>query len=409
MNYLVAVDYCFLDRPAGAARVAWDIACLMRDEGWRVAALVAHPPGGGARPDDETLDGVRVVRYHTPRLPGWHPLRAHAYAQAAADAVHRSLHGDSWDLAHAHVTYPGLGLARALGDAPRYVYTMHSPIVLENRFNWAHEGWTGRLKLTLGLGKLRRDEGRFLHRCEGIHTLSHFTRSHVQRDHGLGHRVTIIPHWRRVDLRRDRSRVEARRALGWPLDEKILFTVRHHGRRYGLDLAVRAVAPLVRDPGCSFVVGGDGPLRPALEALAADLGVSDRVRFPGRLSDEQLNLAYQAADLFVLPTLALECFGLITVEALSFGLPVVATDAGAIPEVLADLSPELIVPAGDVEALRARLDDVLRGRLPLPSEEAMIDYVERRFSREAVAPQIIRFLQQAAQGRAARAVDAVNV
>ena len=70
-----------------------------------------------------------------------------------------------------------------------------------------------------------------------------------------------------------------------------------------------------------FYIGGDGELRPSLERLSAELGATEKIRFTGRLSDEDLLLAYQAADLFVLPTLALECFGLISIEAMSFGCP----------------------------------------------------------------------------------------
>ncbi len=173
--------------------------------------------------------------------------------------------------------------------------------------------------------------------------------------------------------------------------------MRIHGPRYGLDVAIKAIGPLTKSHGCRFYIGGDGPLRPTLEALARELGVSDRVRFMGRLSDPDLKLAYQAADLFVLPTLALECFGLITVEAMSFGVPVIGTDAGATPEILEPLLPNYIVPAGDVATLAERVRSFLDGKLVTPDEQTIIDHIESRFSRDVVAPRLVEMLESAAK------------
>ena len=64
-------------------------------------------------------------------------------------------------------------------------------------------------------------------------------------------------------------------------------------------------------------------MRTELEALAHDLDVQDYVHFIGRVNDAELDLAYYACDLFILPTIALECFGLIAQESLARGRPLV--------------------------------------------------------------------------------------
>src|SRR5207247_10798962 len=125
-----------------------------------------------------------------------------------------------------------------------------------------------------------------------------------------------------------------------PADGRIRFTVRRHGRRHGLDIAIRAVAGLRTAERLVFYVGGDGVLRAELEALTTSLGAHDRIVFTGRLSDEDLSLAYQAADIFLLPSTALECFGLIIQEALLHGCPVVSSDVGAIPAVMRPILPQ---------------------------------------------------------------------
>jgi len=102
--------------------------------------------------------------------------------------------------------------------------------------------------------------------------------------------------------------------------------------RMGIDLLIRAAAEV---PGLRVVVGGDGPLRGELEALAASLRVP--ATFLGYVKDEDLPSLYRAADLFVLPTRALEGFGLVAIEAMACGTPAMGTPVGAIPEVLGPL------------------------------------------------------------------------
>lgn len=392
MNYLSAGS-CFLDQPGGAERVAWDSALAMRDRGHTVAVVCTRQSSEDGPGSVSESHGVRILRYDRPSLPSWHPQRAERAIQAADQATREWLGHETWDVVHIHAPFTGAGVMRALGDGPRYIYTMHSPMVLEQKINWANQGIPGRIKLAFGLGRLKRIEGDLLSKCAGIQTLSEFTRGQVNHFHGLGDRVTVIPHWRRSDLKRTHTQVEARRRLGWPENEKILFTVRRHASRYGLDIAIRAIAPLAAEGRCVFVLAGDGPLRPSLEALAGELGGGDRVRFTGRISDEDLALSYEAADLFVLPTTALECFGLITLEAFAFGCPVLSTDSCALPETMQPILPDFIVPAGNVRALQQKVDDFLTGNLvPVPAEK-LVEYLTENYDESVVLPRLIKLLE----------------
>jgi glycosyltransferase involved in cell wall biosynthesis len=393
MKYLVAVDNCFLDTPGGMGRVAWDIAMVMRDRGHDVALVVTRPQPGTEAASITVCDGVRVLRYSRPPLPGWHPLRGYRMVQAARAATRRLLGAEHWDLVHMHSPLTGAGVLGALGRGPRYVYTLHSPVVMEQQINWARHGWLGRLKMLIGLGALKRVERRVLRPCARIHTLSEYSRSKVEHFHGLGERVCVVPYWRRPELQRRYSKVEARRRLGWPLEGPTLFTVRHLGPRYGLDVAIEAVAPLARDRRCIFFIGGAGPLRGELADLARRRGVSEQVRFLGRMEESQLELAYQAADLFLLPTRALECFGLVILEACAFGCPVLSTDAGAIPELMRRLLPEFVVPAGDAAALRDKLELFLAGALRPPPPEILSAQVERAFGKHIITPEVVALLE----------------
>lgn len=136
----------------------------------------------------------------------------------------------------------------------------------------------------------------------------------------------------------------------------------------GVDVLIRAV----RDtPGLAAVIVGDGPLRSPLERLARELGVGERVRFPGPLPDRELLAYYHACDMFVLPSVTrAEAFGMVQIEAMACGRPVVSTalTGSGVPWVNQHERTGLIVPPGDpamlAVALTRLLDDPsLRDRL----------------------------------------------
>ena len=111
---------------------------------------------------------------------------------------------------------------------------------------------------------------------------------------------------------------------------------------------VRAFALLVAQRPARLLMVGDGPDRPAAERLARELGVADRVTFLGKLKNPLEALAL--ADLFLLPSES-ESFGLAALEAMACGVPVVATEAGGLPEVIRHGVSGMLAPVGDVERM----------------------------------------------------------
>jgi glycosyltransferase involved in cell wall biosynthesis len=95
-------------------------------------------------------------------------------------------------------------------------------------------------------------------------------------------------------------------------------------------------------------------------------------------------MLYEAADYFLLPTRSLECFGLIILEAYGYGLPVLATDVAAIPELVAAVSPQMLVTPDDVEAMARAIRSAADGTLPLPDAQRLEDFAHDSFGRERV-------------------------
>lgn len=121
----------------------------------------------------------------------------------------------------------------------------------------------------------------------------------------------------------------------------------------GVHALLRAVAEI---PGAwHLTVAGDGAELSRARRLAARLGIGDRVSFLGWVTGERLARAYQHASLVVVPSLWPEPFGIVGLEAMSHGRPVVAFAVGGIPEWLEDGITGLLVPPLDVEALAAKI------------------------------------------------------
>lgn len=142
-------------------------------------------------------------------------------------------------------------------------------------------------------------------------------------------------------------------------DRLVLLTVGRMdaSERYkGVDTVIEALPGLqamTRQP-VEYWVVGDGTDLPRLRALAAIRGVTEQVRFLGRVSPEELARCYAACDIFVMPSRG-EGFGIVFLEAMAFGKPVVASTAGACPEVVIDGETGILVDYGDVAGLTAAL------------------------------------------------------
>jgi glycosyltransferase involved in cell wall biosynthesis len=226
-----------------------------------------------------------------------------------------------------------------------------------------------------------------------LHVLSAFTKQTIMSLYGdrIAAKVQRVPWWQdRCGARLTKE--EARRKLGWPLRKPVFLTLRRMVPRMGLDVFVSALEDLAEKHDFTAVLAGDGPERPRLMRRASTGRLAGRAIFPGSLPETELPLAYQAADAFVLPTVALEGFGIIILEAWANGCPVIASSIGAIPELLQPISPHCLVEPANARALSEVLDQVLTGSLKLPRAEELMKHVTGRYSRDLLLPEYIRML-----------------
>ena len=306
---------------------------------WRVRAVVAHE---GRRTVRERRAGVDVVRVGTV---------ARALSVSLSPGLARELWRERVDVVVLHEPNPPAGALLALRTpAPRLIVWHHSDIV---RPRWAQATY-GRLQRAL----YRRAV------CVIVAAPPMSGSGSV----AVARRVEVVPYGVALEpllgpAPPPNGRVAA--ALAGVVSPRVLFVGRLVYYK-GLAVLLRAVAATT----AGLVIAGDGPLGPALRAQATALGLHGRVAFLPGLADDEVRALYRACDVLALPsTERTEAFGLVQVEAMASGLPVVSTDLPTgVPWVNEHGVTGVVVRPDDADALAAGLapllaDAVLRTKL----------------------------------------------
>ncbi len=238
-------------------------------------------------------------------------------------------------------------------------------------------------------------EQRTYNRCDRFIVLSKAFGNVLHQDYQVPwEKIHVIPGG--VDIERfqpNLSPQQARTKLGWQQDRQIIFTSRRLIHRVGIDKLLNAIAKIKHTvPDVWVAIAGRGPLQSALQQQATELGLDDHVKFIGFLPDEDLPVAYQAADLSIMPSQSFEGFGLTLIEALACGTPVVCTPIGGMPEILQQFSPQLITASADENAIAETLEQVLLGKIPIPSRSECRDYATANFDWGKIAQQVRQVL-----------------
>ncbi|HTJ95776.1 MAG TPA: glycosyltransferase family 4 protein [Pararobbsia sp.] len=353
----------FPERPGGLDRIYQNLIEALPDAGVNVRGLVA-----GSEAVAQQTDGV-VRAFARPDAPLLERLRA------ARRSVRSTLAEWSPDVVVSHF---------ALYSAPSLDLYRDRPLVTHFQGPWSDEGSLEGRRAGASIGAAVKSliERAVYRRSTRIIVLSSAFRDVLQASFGIPDDVIrVIPGC--VDVPRfaiSTTRDAAREALGLPNDRPIVLTVRRLARRMGIEDLIESFRQVRHAvPDALLVIVGGGRLQHELAARVDQLGLHDHVRLLGRIDDDMLPLVYRAADLSIVPTVALEGFGLTTIESLAAGTPVLVTPVGGLPEAVSGLSPDLVLPNFGANALAAGIVDALRGHLRLPSADACHAYARAGF------------------------------
>jgi glycosyltransferase involved in cell wall biosynthesis len=266
------------------------------------------------------------------------------------------------------------------------------PITFNFHGPWASESKQEKVGKTLSIFLKRRlIEQTTYNRCDRFIVLSKAFGQILHEDYQIPwKKIYIIPGGVDIDwFQPNLSRQEARTKLDWSSDRPIIFTSRRLVHRVGLDKLLQAIATIKpKVPDVMLAIAGRGPLEATLQQQATELGLNDHVKFLGFLPDELLPVAYQAADFSIMPSQSFEGFGLAIVESLACGTPVLCTPVGGMPEILEPFSPDLITSSTTASAIAEKLEDILLGKLPIPSQEDCRQYTLNNFNWQKIALQV---------------------
>ena len=206
---------------------------------------------------------------------------------------------------------------------------------------------------------------------DGVTAVSEFLRRRTVEVFGTERRIDVIPNF--VDTTRfapGRDASSHREKLV-PKGEKVLVHISNFRQSKRAPDVVRAFAAIRREVPAVLLMVGDGPDRTRSREVAVELKVERHVRFLGQVDDVEDVLS--SADLFLLASVN-ESFGLAALEAMSMGVPVIATNAEGLPELIRDGETGYLVPVGDVVRMARRAVEVLSS----PGRHASLSQASRR-------------------------------
>jgi len=284
---------------------------------------------------------------------------------------------------------------------------IHSHYWLSGRVgNWAQERWevphvfmfhtVGAVKnSTAGSEKepeLRTAVEKYLARkCDRILVATDRERDNLVQHYGASpETIGVVPCGVNLDLFRPLDKAAARQQLGFAKDESIVLYVGRFAPVKGIDRLMEAIAHLQHHQRLRLViVGGDGDGAPEYEnlrRLARKLSIQDSVTFVGRIEQDGLPPYYSAADVLAVPS-HYESFGLVALESLASGTPVVATKVGAMESILREGETGHVVSNGSSRLLAEGIETFI-SRTHVPSADAIRATV-LRFSWANVASAMI--------------------
>jgi D-inositol-3-phosphate glycosyltransferase len=298
---------------------------------------------------------LRVIHLPAGPMAQLQPEDLVPYVDEFASAIEAfaASEGVGYDLVHSHYWVAGLAgnLLKDIWAVP-HVTMFHTLGEVKNRSSMLESESPVRIAA----------ESRIVVEADGVIVATEHEKSLLVHLYGADpEKISIVPLGVDVERFRPLDKDKARHELGFK-DEKIILFVGRIEPLKGVDILINAAAMLESDVECSvLIVGGDESSKAQitqLQGLASDLGIGHRVAFVGAVDHDKLPLFYNAADVCVVPS-HYESFGLVAVEAMACGVPVVASRVGGLTGTVKDGETGYLVPWLCPEPFAERIEMLL--------------------------------------------------
>lgn len=361
MNILMLADVFFPDTVGGAGRVVYHLALELSRKGHHIHIVTRNDDGKWSS-HQELSHNLIVHRFFSPSKESLGLfLRETRNSRLLAKKLARKV---KFDLVSTHQSLVAIGplLLRDFKQIP-LIHYFHSPwheeFLVKKREDTGKPGRKNKVVALL----MRRIEGRILLRADRIIVLSVHMRDKAVEIHNYPKdRMVKIPGG--VDLDHYRlpngGKEAAKEFANLPKNKTVFLTVRNLVPRMGLENLIESFnqSRVLRNKGL-LLIGGRGFLEELLKSKVESSSLQDTVHFLGHVPEEDLPLFYQASDFFILPTRELEGFGLVILEAMASGTPVLGTSVGGIPEVIGLFDKRLLFDGTGWQDMRNKLEEVI--------------------------------------------------
>jgi len=291
----------------------------------------------------ESLNNIKIYRYGT--------ILKIASANLTSGILYKPLNYEL-DIAHAHYNIPYSDYS-ALRYAKKknipFVVTYHNDAPESGGLfirNWANKTYSRTL--------LKRV-------LNGADTIIATSNSYINESMFLGDyrdKIKVIPNGINLkEFENPLSSVECRSKLGLPMDKKIILFFGNIVSYKGPHILLKSIK-LLKNQINDFIVvfAGRGGMQEELVKMAEKLGIEENIRFTGYVDDALKPLYFKSADIFCLPSITIaEAFGIVNLEAMASGIPIVSTRLGGIPDVVEDGKNGLLAEPGDEKSLAKAL------------------------------------------------------
>lgn len=297
----------------GSGVLATELGKALADKGHQVHFITYQQP---VRLNEFNAN----IFYHEVRVPTYPLFDYPPYETALASTMVDVIINNKLDLLHVHYAIPH---ASAAYMAKQILSKTGITIPVVTTLHGTDITLVGRDKTYAPVVTFSINES------DAITAVSNNLREETYRSFKIEKDIEVIHNF--VDVSRFRRRgIDAFRRVIAPKGERILMHASNFRKIKRIEDVVRIFANVVKTVPSKLLFVGDGPERPAAESLARELGVCDHIRFVGK--QEQMEEIMAIADLFLL-TSEYESFGLVALEAMAAGVPVISTNAGGIPEI----------------------------------------------------------------------------
>lgn len=337
----------------GLAMHVYDLSTTLAEMGHDITVITCSDHNS---PDQEVMNGVKVVRVHPYDLPSrdivnWAMQLNVAMLEKAVDLANRD---GLFDIVHAHDW-----MTAWAGRAVKHSYQIPLIATIHATEHGRNNGIHNEMQHNIS-----NIEWWLTYEAWKVICCSRYMVGEVCRVFNLpADKVVHIPngvHPGRFQNREIPPGFKDRFALPY---ERIIYYVGRLVQEKGVQVLIDAAFKILTHvPEAKFVVAGTGPFEGFLRAKARDMGLGDKMLFTGYLNDDDRDMLYLIADVAVFPSLY-EPFGIVALEAMAAGTPVVVSDSGGLAEIVTNNEDGLWAITGSANSLADRVIEVLKNEV----------------------------------------------